>query len=54
LTYHTEQIVAHQLGGGDGNLALACYDRNAHKGPNLTRKAAHTRPVVSSAPRPMG
>jgi hypothetical protein len=34
----TSHIVARQHGGGDdsGNLALACYHCNAHKGPNLS------------------
>ena len=38
FTYHVEHIVARQHGGGDedGNLALACYYCNAHKGPNLS------------------
>ena len=38
FTYHIEHIVARQHGGGDDdlNLALACYDCNSHKGPNLT------------------
>src|SRR5260370_30665714 len=38
FAYHIEHIVARQHGGGDdsGNLALACYHCNAHKGPNLS------------------
>jgi len=38
FAYHVEHIVARQHGGGDdsGNLALACYHCNAHKGPNLS------------------
>jgi HNH endonuclease len=38
FAYHIEHIVARQHGGGDdsGNLALACYHCNAHKGSNLS------------------
>jgi HNH endonuclease len=38
FTYHIEHIVARQHGGGDEepNLALACYQCNSHKGPNLS------------------
>ena len=38
FAYHIEHIVARQHSGGDdsGNLALACYHCNAHKGPNLS------------------
>ena len=38
FAYHVEHIVARQHGGSndDGNLALACYHCNAHKGPNLS------------------
>lgn len=37
LAFHVEHIRARQHGGGDelDNLALACPDCNAHKGPNL-------------------
>jgi hypothetical protein len=38
LRFHIEHIRARQHGGTDdaANLALACPDCNAHKGPNLT------------------
>lgn len=38
FAYHVEHIVARQHGGRDdiGNLALACYHCNSHKGPNLS------------------
>jgi hypothetical protein len=38
FAYHVERIVARQHGGRDdsGNLALACYHCNAHKGPSLS------------------
>ncbi len=38
FAFHTEHIRAQQHGGADRleNLALACPDCNAHKGPNLT------------------
>jgi hypothetical protein len=38
LTFHIEHIRARQHGGTDdpANLALACPDCNAHKGPNLS------------------
>lgn len=38
FAYHIEHIVARQHGGEDesGNLCLACYHCNAHKGPNLS------------------
>ncbi len=38
FTFHIEHIVARQHGGGDEltNLALACPDCNAFKGPNLS------------------
>jgi hypothetical protein len=38
LTFHVEHVRARQHGGDDDfdNLALACPDCNAHKGPNLT------------------
>lgn len=36
-TFHMEHIIPKQHGGSDdpGNLALACYHCNLHKGPNL-------------------
>ena len=36
-TFHVDHIVARQHGGSDDpvNLALACYNCNSHKGPNL-------------------
>ena len=38
LIFHIDHITALQHGGDDdsSNLALACPDCNAHKGPNLT------------------
>ena len=38
FAYHIEHIVARQHGGGDNseNLALACHQCNARKGPNLS------------------
>ena len=38
FTFHIEHITARQHGGGDAlsNLALACPDCNAFKGPNLS------------------
>lgn len=38
FTFHIEHIMARQHGGDDNlsNLALACPDCNAYKGPNLT------------------
>jgi hypothetical protein len=38
LAFHVEHIRARQHGGTDDldNLALACPDCNAHKGPNIT------------------
>ncbi len=38
FNFHIEHIVARQHGGGDElrNLALACPDCNAFKGPNLS------------------
>jgi hypothetical protein len=37
FTFHVEHICARQHGGGDdpSNLALACPDCNAKKGPNV-------------------
>jgi HNH endonuclease len=38
LAFHVEHIVLKKHDGGDedGNLSLACYFCNLHKGPNLT------------------
>jgi hypothetical protein len=49
LTFHIEHITARQHGGGDdsSNLALACPDCNAHKGPNLTSIDPETGRLVA-------
>jgi 5-methylcytosine-specific restriction endonuclease McrA len=49
LTFHIEHIRARQHGGNDdlSNLALACPDCNAYKGPNLTSIDPETRQVVA-------
>ena len=49
FTFHIEHITARQHGGDDdpSNLALACPDRNAHKGPNLTSIDPNTGQLVS-------
>ena len=46
--FHIEHIRAKQHGGLDeeSNLALACPDCNAFKGPNLTSIDSHTDAVV--------
>jgi hypothetical protein len=48
FTFHVEHIRAKQHGGQDieNNLALACPDCNAHKGPNLTSVDPLTDTVV--------
>jgi len=48
FTFHIEHIRAKQHGGQDieSNLALACPDCNAHKGPNLTSVDPLTDTVV--------
>src|SRR5205809_6454814 len=48
LTFHVEHIRATQHSGGDdaANLALACPDCNAYKGPNLTAVDPKTDEVV--------
>lgn len=48
FTFHVEHITARQHGGDDvlSNLALACPDCNAHKGPNLTSIDPETGRVV--------
>ncbi len=48
FTFHVEHIRAKQHGGRDveSNLALACPDCNAHKGPNLTSVDPLTDNVV--------
>jgi hypothetical protein len=47
-TFHVDHIVAQQHGGGDesGNLALACFHCNAHKGTNLTSIDPETGSIV--------
>lgn len=49
LTFHIEHIRARQHGGDDdpSNLALACPDCNAYKGPNLTSVDPETEQVVA-------
>lgn len=49
LTFHIEHITARQHGGNDdsSNLALACPDCNAHKGPNLTSIDPETGHLVA-------
>lgn len=49
LTFHIEHIRARQHGGDDdpSNLALACPDCNAHKGPNLTSIDPESGQVVA-------
>lgn len=48
FTFHIEHIRAQQHGGQDVelNLALACPDCNAFKGPNLSSVDLHTDSVV--------
>jgi len=48
FSFHVEHIRAKQHGGQDveSNLALACPDCNAHKGPNLTSIDPLTDSVV--------
>ena len=48
FTFHVEHIRAKQHGGQDvePNLALACPDCNAHRGPNLTSVDGLTDAVV--------
>lgn len=48
FTFHVEHIRARQHGGLDleQNLALACPDCNAHKGPNLTSIDPTTDAIV--------
>lgn len=48
LTFHVEHIRARQHRGSDDpeNLALACPDCNAYKGPNLTGIDPQTEAVV--------
>ena len=48
LRFHVEHIRARQHGGTDDpdNLALACPDCNAHKGPNLTAIDPDTNQLV--------
>ena len=49
LSFHVEHIIARQHGGDDAlsNLALACPDCNAYKGPNLTSIDPETGKVVA-------
>lgn len=48
LRFHIEHIRASQHGGDDAldNLALACPDRNRHKGPNLSSIDPDTQQLV--------
>jgi hypothetical protein len=48
FTFHVEHIRARQHGGGDdpSNLALACPDCNAKKGPNVATISAATGAIV--------
>lgn len=48
ITFHVEHITARQHGGDDAgsNLALACPDCNAFKGPNLTSTDPETGQLV--------
>jgi hypothetical protein len=48
ITFHVEHITARQHGGDEAlsNLALACPDCNAYKGPNLTSIDPETGQVV--------
>tara|TARA_R110002049_G_scaffold167265_2_gene333444 strand:+ start:1393 stop:1791 length:399 start_codon:yes stop_codon:yes gene_type:complete len=48
FTFHIEHIVARQHGGGDelSNLALACPDCNAFKGPNLSSVDPESKTIV--------
>ena len=45
FAYHVEHVVARQHGGTDdsGNLALACYHCNAHKGPIRPVSSPHSQ-----------
>lgn len=48
FAFHIEHIRARQHGGGDesSNLALACPDCNAKKGPNLATISADTGGLI--------
>jgi hypothetical protein len=48
LPFHIDHIIAQQHGGESvaGNLALACYACNLHKGPNLAGRDPRTLKVV--------
>jgi HNH endonuclease len=48
LPFHIDHIIAQQHGGetAAGNLALACYACNLHKGPNLSGRDPRTRKIV--------
>jgi HNH endonuclease len=48
LPFHIDHIIARQHGGetAAGNLALACYACNLHKGPNLSGRDPRTRKIV--------
>lgn len=49
FAFHIEHVIAKQHGGDDAleNLALACPDCNAFKGPNLTSIDPETNSLVS-------
>ena len=49
ITFHIEHIRAQQHGGTDDaeNLALACPDCNAKKGPNLTTISSDTGEIIA-------
>ena len=48
LSFHVDHIVAKQHAGATvpGNLALACYTCNLHKGPNLSGRDPSSRKIV--------
>jgi len=48
VAFHVEHIVPRKHGGRDdaGNLALACFHCNLHKGPNLSGLDASTRALT--------
>ncbi len=48
LPFHLDHIIAEQHGGPTtaGNLALACYACNLHKGPNLSGRDRKTGRTV--------
>jgi len=48
LTFHIDHIIAEQHRGKTvaGNLALACYSCNLHKGPNIAGRDPKTGKIV--------